>query len=120
MMAASTPRNFGGGDGDFGGERGFLADLEQRMLLADRAILRHVASGLTHEPDGRVVDRLGLAGANEAGIWGRHERMNLAFFEGGAVIAVCGSVCARLRGRTLDRRCRAGNQGREGLGHIWR
>ena len=72
--------DFGSGDGDLGGQRGLLADFEQRMLLADRAIFGHVASGLAHEPDGRAVDGLGLAGANEAGIRGRHEFLNVAFF----------------------------------------
>ena len=59
---------FGGGDGDFGSEFRLLADLEQRMFLAYDTVLGHVASGLTHEPDGSVVDRLRLAGADEAGI----------------------------------------------------
>ena len=52
------------------------------MLLADGAVLGHVASGLAHEPDRRAVDGLRLAGANEAGIRGRHEFMNVAFFQG--------------------------------------
>ncbi len=63
---------FGGGDGDFGGEFGLLADFEQGMLLANGAVLRHVASGLAHEPDGSTVDRLRFAGANEDGIGSRH------------------------------------------------
>ena len=73
---------FGGGNGDLGGKRGLLADFEKRMLLADRAIFGHIASGLAHEPDGRAVDGLRFAGAHEAGIWSRHELMNVAFFEG--------------------------------------
>ena len=62
--------DFRGRDGDLGGERGLLADLQKRVLLADRAILGHVASGLAHEPDGCAVDGLRLASANEAGIRG--------------------------------------------------
>ena len=89
--------NFGGGDGDFGGERGLLADFEQGMLLANGAILGHVASGLAHEPDGSALDGLGLAGANEEGIGGRHESMmtTLAFLRGEARAPRSGS-CARL------------------------
>ena len=78
--------DFGSGDGDLGGERGLLADFEERVLLADCAVLRHVASGLAHEPDGGAVDGLGLAGANKVGIWGRHEVMNLAFFRTGRLL----------------------------------
>jgi hypothetical protein len=63
----------GGGDGDFGRELGFLADFEQGMLLAHGAVLGHVASCLAHEPDGRVIDGLRLAGADEAGIGSGHE-----------------------------------------------
>jgi hypothetical protein len=65
---------FGSGNGNFGGEFGLLADFEQGMLLANGAVFGHVASGLTHEPDGSVVDRLRFAGANEAGIGGRHDQ----------------------------------------------
>ena len=74
--------DFGGGDGDFGGELRLPADFEERMVLADGPVLGHVAAGLAHEPDGRAVDGLGLAGANEVGIWGRHEFLNVASFEG--------------------------------------
>jgi len=52
------------------------------MLLADGAVLGHVASGLAHEPDGSAVDRLGLAGTNEDGIRGGHEPFTVAFSRG--------------------------------------
>ena len=78
-------QDFGSGDGDLGGERWSLADLEKRVLLADRAILGHVASGLPHEPDGRAVDSLRFAGANEAGIGSRHEVLTVAFFGTGVL-----------------------------------
>ena len=68
-------KKFSGGDGDFGGERGLLADFEQGMLLANGAVLGHVASGLAHEPDGSALDGLRLAGANEDGIGRRHDPM---------------------------------------------
>ena len=42
----------------FGGELRRAADLEQRVLLADGAVLRHVAAGLAHEPDRRHIDGL--------------------------------------------------------------
>jgi hypothetical protein len=51
------------------------------MLLANRAILGHVASCLPHEPDRGTVNRLTLAGAHEVGIRGGHEWMNVAFLE---------------------------------------
>ena len=72
----------GGGDGDFGGECRLLADFEQGMLLANGAVLGHVASCLAHEPDGSAVDGLGLAGANEEGIGRRHELVTVAFLRG--------------------------------------
>ena len=44
------------------------AELEEAHLRADRAVLRHVAAGLPHQPDGRVVDRLAAAGAEERAV----------------------------------------------------
>jgi hypothetical protein len=67
-----------GGDCDFRGECGLLTDFQQRMLLANGAVLGHVASGLAHEPDGSAVARLGFAGANEDGIRGGHEPTTVA------------------------------------------
>jgi len=58
MMAASTPRRSAAVDGDFGGERGGAADVEERVVAADGAILRHVAAGLAKEQTGvRSVGR---------------------------------------------------------------
>ncbi len=57
---------FRGGDGDFGGDVGLLADFDQRVVLADVAILLHVAASLAQEPDRRAVNRLAQAGADEA------------------------------------------------------
>ena len=74
--------NFSGGDGDFGGDCGLLADFEQGMLLANGAVLGHVASGLAHEPDGSAIDGLGLAGANEERIGRGHELFTVAFLRG--------------------------------------
>ena len=51
---------------DFGREIGRSAELEQRIALAQRAVLAHVAAGLAHEPDGRRVDRLPAAGLEES------------------------------------------------------
>ncbi len=56
----------GGGDGDFGGDVGRAADVEEGVVLADGHVLRHVAAGLAEEPDGRAVDGLAEAGAHEA------------------------------------------------------
>ena len=72
-------KNFSGGDGNFGGECRLLADFEQGMLLADGAVLGHVASCLAHEPDRSAVDGLGLAGANEERIGRGHESFTVAF-----------------------------------------
>ena len=53
---------------DFGGEIGRAAQIEQRIALAQRAVLAHVAAGLAHEPDGRGVDRLAAAGLKKSAI----------------------------------------------------
>src|SRR6202163_3568474 len=96
--------NFSGGDSDLGGESGLLADLEEGILLSDRAVFGHVPSSLAHEPHGSAVHGLAFAGSNEDGIWGRHEVLNLASFRmtcrgrGSA----CG-FCARLRTRVSAR-----------------
>ena len=64
---------FGGGDGDFGGDVGGAADVEQGVVLADGHVLGHVAAGLAEEPDGGAVDGLAEAGADEAaGAVGAH------------------------------------------------
>ena len=64
---------FGGGDGDFGGDGGGAADVEEGVVLADGHVLRHVATGLTEEPDGSAVYGLAEAGTDEAarGGWKR-------------------------------------------------
>ena len=56
----------GGGDGDFGGDAGGAADVEEGVVLADGHVLGHVAAGLAEEPDGRAVDGVAEAGADEA------------------------------------------------------
>ena len=50
---------------DGGREIGRAADVEQRIALAQLAILAHVAAGLAHEPDRRRVNRLASAGLKE-------------------------------------------------------
>ena len=57
---------FGGGDGDFGGEIWLLADLHQRVVLADLAVLLHIAAGLAQKPHRRAVDGAAQAGADKA------------------------------------------------------
>ena len=51
---------------DLGGEVRRAAQLQQRVPLAQRAVLAHVPAGLPHEPDRRGVDRLAAAGAEES------------------------------------------------------
>jgi hypothetical protein len=56
----------GGGDGDFGGDVGGAADVEEGVVAADGHVLGHVAAGLAEEPDGCAVNGMAEAGANEA------------------------------------------------------
>ena len=56
----------GGRDGDFCGELGLLADFHQRVVLADVAILLHVAAGLAQKPDRRAIDGAAQAGADKS------------------------------------------------------
>ena len=51
-------------DGD--GELRLAANLEQRISLPERAIFGHVPAGLSHEPDGRGIDRLTPARTQES------------------------------------------------------
>ncbi len=51
---------------DLGGQLGRSAEVEQRVALAQRAVLRHVAAGLAHEPDRRGVHRLAPARQEES------------------------------------------------------
>jgi hypothetical protein len=47
------------------------AEGEQRVLRAQAPVLGHVTAGLPHEPDGRAVDLLEAAGAEEAVVHSR-------------------------------------------------
>jgi hypothetical protein len=47
------------------GEFGRLDQVEKAPALTQRAILGHVAAGLSHQPDRRRVNRLPAAGAEE-------------------------------------------------------
>src|SRR5580700_11189843 len=69
------------------------------MLLANGAILGHVASSLAHEPDGSALDGLGFTGANEDGIGRRHEPITVAFLWSRvrtAELVHARAICARL------------------------
>jgi len=55
----------GGCDGDLGGEIRRAADVEQGVVAADGAVLRHVATGLAEEPDWGAVGGEAEAGAKE-------------------------------------------------------
>src|SRR6266852_5355392 len=65
-------------NGDLGRNVRLLTDFDQRILLANGAVLRHIASSLAHEPDWGPFGRLGLGGANKKRVWGGHELSNLA------------------------------------------
>ncbi len=56
----------GGGDGDLCGDLGLAAYVEQRVVLADGHVLRHIASGLAQKPDGRAVYGEAQAGSYKA------------------------------------------------------
>jgi hypothetical protein len=60
------------------GELGLLANLEQRVLLPEGAVLGHVAAGLAHEPDGRKRGRLAPAGAEEGVVHGPYPTQSRA------------------------------------------
>ena len=62
--------DFGGFNGDLGRDFGLFADLDQGILLADGTVLGHVASGLTHEPDGGAFGGLSFGGANKERVGG--------------------------------------------------
>jgi hypothetical protein len=51
---------------DFSREIRIAADLEKRVAFAQRPIIRHVATGLAHEPHRRRVHGLAAAGLEEA------------------------------------------------------
>ena len=60
------------GDGlqrDLGGRLRISGELEKAVALAHRAVLRHVAAGLAHEPHRRVRRRLAAGGAEERCVW---------------------------------------------------
>src|SRR5450755_651634 len=69
-------------DGDLSGDLGLFADLNQRILFADGAVLRHVAASLAHEPDRSALGGVGLRGTDKERVWGRHEPSNLTFSSG--------------------------------------
>ncbi len=57
---------FSGGDGDLGGQFRMLADFHKGVVLADVAVLLHVAAGLAQKPDRGAIDRAAETGAEEA------------------------------------------------------
>jgi hypothetical protein len=63
-------------DGNFGGQFWLLADFDERVMLANLAVLRHVATGLAHEPHGRGVNRKPPAGAYKKRIGSRHKAVS--------------------------------------------
>jgi hypothetical protein len=52
-------------DGDFQGEIGSLANLQEGVFSPDFAVLRKVSAGLAHHPDGETRDGFAAAGAEE-------------------------------------------------------
>ena len=51
---------------DFGREIRRAAQLQKCVVLPQRAVFRHVAAGLPHEPDGGAVNRLTPACAQKS------------------------------------------------------
>ncbi len=56
---------FSRGNGHFGGKFRLFADLHERVMLADVAILLHVSPSLAQEPDRRAIDWLAQAGPHK-------------------------------------------------------
>jgi hypothetical protein len=56
----------GGCDGDFCGDVGCAADVEQGVMLAHGHVLGHIAASLTEEPDGCAIHWLPKASADKA------------------------------------------------------
>ena len=54
--------------GDFRGEIGPLAELDERHLAADIHVLGQVATSLPHDPDGAGIDRFPAASPQEAAV----------------------------------------------------
>ena len=65
ITAASTPWRRTGCSVTSAQSSGVLRDLEERVPLADRAVLGQRAARLAHEPDRRPLDRLAPRGAHE-------------------------------------------------------
>ena len=59
---------------DLDGELGRAAHLEEAVLLADGAVLGHVAAGLAHHPHRRALGRLAAGGTQEEVVVGHGER----------------------------------------------
>ncbi len=65
-------QSLGSRDGDFGGDRGLLADFDKGVVLADFAVLGHIAARLAHKPDWGRVGGKTFTGTDEGRIRGRH------------------------------------------------
>ena len=65
-MAASTPRARTGWSVTSTASSGVRQRVQEAVLRAQGAVLRHVAARLPHEPHGRAVHLLEAAGAEEA------------------------------------------------------
>ena len=70
ITAASTPCRRTGCKRHLRAELRRPGDLEEAVALADRAVLRQRAPGLSHEPDRRALDRLAPCSPDEE--WLRH------------------------------------------------
>ena len=83
MMAASTPRRSAAVMVTSAASVGGAADVEQGVVAADGAVLRHVAAGLAEEPDGGAVGGKAEAGAKETAATGGGSRFRLENRGGG-------------------------------------
>ena len=100
-----------------GAELGLVRDLEERVALADRAVLRQRPPRLAHEPDGRALDGLAPRGADEKRI-GHHgerspRRARTRLVRRGSPRTVLGewTLAAAARGRAHDGAARAREHG---------
>jgi hypothetical protein len=66
-------QDFRGRNRDFRGKLRVFADLNERMLLANRSVFRQITPRLAHKPDGRALDRQALRSTHEERLRSRHE-----------------------------------------------
>ena len=112
ITAASTPWRRTGCSVTSAQSSGVLRDLQERVPLADRAVLGQRAARLAHEPDRRALDRLAPGGADEQRLHARSRlaapcRRDRSLSRWGAAADACAAgrrASSCVRGRARERR----------------